>query len=77
LQTLESALRTGLQQAGIALDPRPYQPHLTLFRKVNQLPRDLPEPDFDWPISDFRLVESLTHPEGVRYQSLQSWPLIG
>jgi 2'-5' RNA ligase len=77
LQELESTLRRGLGQTGIEVDPRPFKPHLTLFRKVGRVPRALPVPHFDWPIADFRLVESVTHPQGVRYEILGSWPLIG
>ena len=75
LQELEASLRQGLARKGIELDARPFKPHLTLFRKISRVPRDIPAPHLDWLIADFRLIESVTRPEGARYEILDNWPL--
>lgn len=67
---------------GFERENRPWQPHLTLVRRV----RGTPPADFGprlpvkaaaaaaagWGLA---LVESSTHPEGVRYRPLAEWPL--
>ncbi|MCH8931412.1 MAG: RNA 2',3'-cyclic phosphodiesterase, partial [Proteobacteria bacterium] len=61
---------------GLKPDPRPYQPHLTLARKVTAR-LDLPAPESVlWTPADFVLVSSETRSSGPVYQVLQRWPLI-
>ena len=63
-------------QCGCELEIRPYQPHLTLFRKVGKPPRDMPlMAPILWPADSFVLVESVTAPGGVSYKVLKTWPL--
>jgi len=61
---------------GLKPDPRPYQPHLTLARKVTAR-LDLAAPESVlWTPVDFVLVSSETRSSGPVYQVLQRWPLI-
>lgn len=60
---------------GVKLDPRPYQPHMTVLRKVKQPLGDFVFAPVPWKISDFVLVESKTLPSGARYQVIENWPL--
>ncbi len=61
---------------GLKTDPRPYQPHLTLARKVTAR-LDLPAPvSILWTPADFVLVSSETRSSGPVYQVLQRWPLL-
>ncbi len=78
LQTLVSRLQQGLDECGFQIDPRPWQAHLTLVRKLRRPPRreTLTEP-LEWPIDEFVLVESQTLPGGAEYRILQRWPLKG
>lgn len=72
LRRFQAELGRQIGRLGIALDARPFKPHVTLFRKVERRP-DLPEPPpLGWPVSDFALVESIP---GRPYQVLRSWPL--
>jgi 2'-5' RNA ligase len=75
-------LWTGLEALGYEREKRPWQPHLTLVRHVRQAP----PPNFGptLPVTaangaatgwQLALVESSTHPEGVRYRPLATWPL--
>jgi 2'-5' RNA ligase len=75
LATLVGALRDALAPCGLALDQRPYRPHLTLARKVRGrlvLPPIVP---IAWPVAGFSLVESRSQVSGVRYVPLRSWEL--
>lgn len=69
-----------LEPLGFAREQRPWRPHLTLARQVRRPPPgDLalapvmgaaPEPA--WRLA---LVESSSHPDGVRYKPIADWPL--
>jgi 2'-5' RNA ligase len=43
---------------GVALDPRPFSPHVTLARGARGAAPPLPPPELDWQASGFALVES-------------------
>ncbi len=67
LEDLVSELRTSVNECGIEVDKRPYRAHMTLVRKVRQLP-SLPEiTPVTWRVHKWVLVRSDTRPEGVRY----------
>jgi RNA 2',3'-cyclic 3'-phosphodiesterase len=66
-----------VEPLGFKREERPWQPHLTLMRRVRRPPAD--EIGFtpaviaggrDWRLA---LVESTTHPEGPRYKPLAEW----
>jgi 2'-5' RNA ligase len=65
-----------LEALGFAREVRPWQPHLTLMRRIRrppaQLPAFAPVLATDWRLA---LVESTTHPEGPRYRPLAEWPM--
>ena len=77
LWSLAGALRRTLEVCGIEPESRPYQPHVTLARKVSKLPGNPVFPPLHWSISHFSLVESVTDPAGARYRVLRSWTLGG
>jgi len=51
---------------------RPYNPHLTLFRKASETPKST-SINHTLLINSFSLYESKSTPEGVRYTALQLW----
>jgi len=63
-------------EAGFRAKSRDFVPHLTLARRVQDLP---PAPvvaaDFKLSFSEIHLLESVAGANGVHYQSLLSWPL--
>lgn len=73
LVALVQALREALVPCGLAPDPRPYRPHLTLARKVRRRPAVPVITPIAWPVTAFSLVESRSQPGGVRYIPVQSW----
>ena len=72
---LVTALRNALIPCGHAPETRPYRAHITLARKVRGRLRDTDHEPVPWPVTDFHLVASETHPRGARYTPLMSWPL--
>ncbi len=75
LLTLVQNLNTTLLTCGYTPEIRPYQAHMTLARKVD---RSLPVREIEpiaWEVDSFALVESVTAPEGARYQVLKRWSL--
>lgn len=77
LKKLVADLYQGIRRCGLELDSRPYQAHLTLMRKVNKPPADLTVEPVAWPLDRFVLVKSTTHAEGVKYEVIREWPLMG
>lgn len=79
-QEIVERLWQGVAPLGFARELRPWRPHLTLVRGVQQLPpKDLElEPAqsaADEPAWRLALVDSAAHPEGPRYKALADWPL--
>jgi 2'-5' RNA ligase len=73
LQRLQADVISVLKTRAGGARERPYKPHLTLFRKVSHLPAvDAFEP-VEWLVDRFVLVESNTHPDGVKYKVLQEY----
>jgi RNA 2',3'-cyclic 3'-phosphodiesterase len=72
LQQLMAELRRCLNAAGYTLDTRPFQPHVTVARKV-RAPRDGQIAPLHWPASNFVLVESLSTTAGVQYRVLATF----
>ena len=75
LEALAVDLRRVLVDCGLAPETRAFQAHVTIARRFAQ---PLPEGEFapvPWPVSDFRLVESVQTDAGVRYLPLRGWPL--
>ncbi len=77
LWSLIGGLRTVFEACGLQVETRPYQPHVTLARKISRLANDTPIAPVPWSIRSFSLVESVNTPSGVSYQRLVTWTLEG
>jgi RNA 2',3'-cyclic 3'-phosphodiesterase len=75
LQRLAMDLQQALQPCGYVPEQRPYQPHVTLARKLKGVVPGATISPLRWPVRDFVLAESVTGPAGPRYQVLARWPL--
>ncbi|MBI1422954.1 MAG: RNA 2',3'-cyclic phosphodiesterase [Gammaproteobacteria bacterium] len=76
LQTLQTQLVSELtRQCGYEPEPRPFVPHLTLWRKVRRVELPATMPPIAWPVSRFVLARSRTLPTGAEYSIVQEWPL--
>ena len=61
--------------AGLPVDERDYNPHLTIARKLTRPLKPCTFEPVYWDVREFCLVESVTHEKGARYRVLQSWAL--
>jgi 2'-5' RNA ligase len=78
LMDLVQRLQTCVSGCGGRTDERPFEAHLTLFRKVRRAPRPLPPvTPISWRVASFVMVESVTAADGARYRVLREWPLGG
>ena len=59
--------------AGLRTDLRPFHPHVTLARKVRNPPDLQPPRPVEWPVRGFALVESVTDPDGAKYEVLENF----
>jgi len=77
LWSLVEALRTSFDECGLQRETRAYQPHITLARKMSKACSTTSIDPVPWSIRQFSLVESVTDPQGARYQVLKTWSLDG
>ncbi|HWP94762.1 MAG TPA: RNA 2',3'-cyclic phosphodiesterase [Gammaproteobacteria bacterium] len=77
LAALAGRLEAGLVAAGFEPEPRPFQAHVTLARKVARAPAVEPPHPVTWPVYDFALIESHTARRGACYEVVGRWPLAG
>jgi 2'-5' RNA ligase len=76
LTQLKSHIENQLQTiAHFDLEKQPYKPHVSLFRKVEQLPEHLPVFGQDFPIDSFCLMASVPTKKSVRYEVIEEWRL--
>ena len=75
LLKLVSDINSLLLSQDIRPDDRPYQPHLTIARKVSRKPGKFDFKPIDWQIDSFCLVQSNTLPDGAVYEVIETWPL--
>lgn len=74
LDALAEDLRGALRRAGVAFDPKPFMPHLTLARRGAGACPGLPltpPPAVRWPVSALTLMSS----DQGRYRPTRSWAL--
>ena len=69
LFALHGALGDLLSAEGVALDPRPFAPHVTLARRARHGTPPAAPADVHWPVRGFALVESI-HAPSARYEIL-------
>ncbi len=74
LLELHQAVSVCAQSSRIALDNRPYIPHLTLAKKSILAEKQTIRP-IDWNIDHFVLLESIDTSHGVHYQIIKNYPL--
>jgi RNA 2',3'-cyclic 3'-phosphodiesterase len=76
LHELQCKLRRELTRHDLASDPRPFQPHVTIARKVLQAPVQQAMSGFLWPVTAFQLVRSVRSNTRSTYTVLGRWSLL-
>jgi 2'-5' RNA ligase len=75
LVALVRSLRAALAVRGFEPEERSFKPHLTLARKMRMPPSAESTESLRWAAHEYSLVESITGPEGSRYERLSTWPM--
>lgn len=76
LLQLEADLRLALEPCEVKLEERHFVPHVTLSRKEKTPHTQAGLEAIHWRVQDFVLAESVSTPDGVRYDVLRRWPLV-
>ena len=71
LLRIQAGLEQALRDRGFALEDRPFNPHVTLARKIRRARLDEPLAPLRWRVNDFALVRS----ESGRYETIAGWKL--
>ncbi len=72
---LQSALVKRLAAVGVALDAKPFYPHVSLLRNVRKAKPEWTQASVAWPVREFVLVESKPGVDGSRYEIVARFPL--
>lgn len=75
LRQLHQELGRRLRQCEFQPETRPYNPHLTVARKIRSLPDDADYDPLPWRVDNFVLIESKATDNGVKYRVLETYPL--
>jgi len=75
LAALQARLAEWVTSQGIALDSRPFRPHVTLLRKAARGALAEPEAPIAWTAGEFVLVRSCRRADGARYETIARFPL--
>lgn len=73
LYDLQKNLGELIARCAYTPESRPYSPHLTVARKINEAPGTLPIEPVRWQVDRFVLVESVSISGGVRYEVVESY----
>ena len=74
LYELQGNLGQQLTQCAYTPETRPYSPHVTVARKINEEPGSIAIEPVHWRVDRFVLVESISIEGGVRYEVVESYP---
>jgi 2'-5' RNA ligase len=73
LRAFQQSLVADLSAAGVGHDAKPWQFHLTLYRRLRMPPPTLGPVAIEWKLAGFELIESVGVRSGVEYHSLGCW----
>jgi 2'-5' RNA ligase len=76
LLDLNHRLSAGFRRLGLAEDPAPFRAHVTLARKVSQVPMLPAMCQLCWNVQAFHLVRSARSAAGSVYTVVDTWPLL-
>jgi len=75
LVRLHGDLGERLRPCGYRVETRPYNPHVTVARKMNRQPAMTDFEALRWKVDNFTLIESRSVDRGVRYEVIETYPL--
>jgi len=77
LVALHDAVAARLRDEGFPVDARPYHAHVTLARHCRHTLAERRVAPIAWPVRSVVLYESITAPQGPRYEPRAQWALTG
>lgn len=69
----QRSLVGAMLEAGIGHDLKPWEFHITLYRKMRKPPPIMHPVAIEWTVSGFDLIESVSIGNGVEYHSIGHW----
>jgi len=75
LQQLHQQLGRRLRQCDYQPETRPYNPHVTVARKIRAIPDHADFTALTWRVENFVLIESKASDNGVKYRVIETYPL--
>jgi len=76
LLKLQFALGENIKNCGFQVESRPFQPHVTMARKIQQSVLSDQIKPVQWKVDRFALIKSISMETSVEYQLKASFPLI-
>ena len=73
LRAFQHDLVGALLEAGIGYDRKPWELHLTLYRKLRKASPTMLAVGIEWALEGFDLFESVSVKRGVEYRSIGHW----
>jgi 2'-5' RNA ligase len=73
LQDFQQSLIEAIEAAGIDRDRKEWKFHITLYRRLRNLPRIMETVPVAWPLDGFSLIESVSVNNGVEYHRQGHW----
>ncbi len=73
LMHLVESIKQIVEQQDLETDKRPYEPHVTIARKVKQVQLHKQSFDIQWQVNSFVLVVSKSTNSGVEYHVIHEW----
>ena len=75
LTGLHQKLGHALGKFGFQPETRPYNPHVTVARKIGRLPEFASFEPIRWSVREFTLINSRSTSEGVKYEVVETFEL--
>jgi RNA 2',3'-cyclic 3'-phosphodiesterase len=75
LDDLHRQLGGHLQSCDYRPEARPYQPHVTVARKIGPIAGEPGFAPVDWRVTEFALIEVRAIDNGVQYRAVETYPL--
>lgn len=76
LSDLFYSLGEVLKECDFTAEKRPFNPHVTLKRKIKCAEKSIPHEPVFWSVNQFALVESISVEGGVQYKPLKFYKLV-
>jgi 2'-5' RNA ligase len=73
LREFQHSMVSALLAAGIGHDRKPWEFHVTLYRKLRKTSSIMDPVAIEWTVNGFELIESVNVGNGVEYHSIGHW----